>query len=123
LLSPGCATTEVREGQTGAVAWEVVDKAGTESDWEFTVVLRETAGTWIQFTKLNTAVPLPPVGWGREYYGGLRERFFVRRLERNSELRARFNRLSRHTSYLDLEFVGVDEAGKPIHVGMRVFRP
>ncbi len=71
LLGTACATTELRTGQSGPVAWEVLDKPRTEAGVGRTLVLRETAGVGIRFTTIQTVVPLPPTGYGKEYYGGI----------------------------------------------------
>jgi hypothetical protein len=122
LLGAACAATEVRQGQAGPVAWEVLDKADTEADVSYTIVLRETAGVGIGFTTIETAVPLPPTGYGREYHGGVQEVTFIRRLEPHGELRVDLGPQFRVSQYAELEFRGVDDRNRDVRVRVRVYK-
>jgi hypothetical protein len=123
LAASACAAPDVRQGQSGAIAWEVVDKAKTQFGWTFTILLRETAGVGIPFNTVQAAFPLPPTGGGMEWYGGIGEHPFVRRLDPRSELRETFipSLLLTVPQYADLEFRGVDDAGRAISVPHRVY--
>ena len=122
LLGTACATTELRKGQSGPVAWEVRDKPRTMTGVSRTIVLRETAGVGIQFTTIQTAVSLPPTGYGREYYGGIGEEAFNRRLEPHAELHVDLGLGFSVPAYVDLEFRGVDDGGRDIRVTFRVYK-
>ena len=123
LLAAGCAATDVREGQSGPVRWEIIDKTRTTDGWSCTIALRETAGVGIQFVALQTIVPLPPPAGRREWHGGIGETAFIRRLEPRSEVRTTF--ASPYTSetpaYADLEFRGTDDVGRDVRVRLRVY--
>ncbi len=121
-LGVGCAVAEVRKGQSGAVAWEVLDRVETKPDVSYTIVLRETAGVGVGFTTVQTAVPLPPTGYGREYYGGVQEVAFIRRLEPHAELRVDLGPRFRVAQYADMEFRGVDDKGRDVRVRVRLYK-
>jgi hypothetical protein len=122
LLGVGCAVAEVRKGQSGPVAWEVLDKAETKADVSYTIVLRETAGVGIEFTTIQTAVPLPPTGYGLEYFGGVQEVAFFRRLGPHAELRVDLGPRFRVAQYADLEFRGTDDKGRDVRVRVRLYK-
>jgi hypothetical protein len=84
-----------------------------------TVILRETGGIGIQFTSFKYAVPLPPTGYGKEYYGGVGERAFVRRLEPRAELRISVPWATRE-GIAEYEFRGVDDTGRPVTIKVPV---
>jgi hypothetical protein len=119
LLMSGCATYETRGGRSGPVAWELVDKNLSGSRITYTVVLRETAGVGISFATIRTVSPVPSTGYGREYYGGIREQPFVRRLEAKAELRTSFTAPTSQR-YVEIEFRGKDDTGKPVQVTLRL---
>jgi hypothetical protein len=119
MWSGACATYEAREGRSGPVAWALVDKTRTASGGMCTLVLRETAGVGITFTTLKTTVTVPSTGYGVEYYGGMGEQPFAHRLPANGELRTRLN-VTASQRYMDLEFRGTDDAGRPVILPLRV---
>lgn len=62
LLFVACASVESLRGASGPVAWEIVDLR-TERDterrefiWRYTLVLRETNGVGIRFTKIHSSM-------------------------------------------------------------------
>jgi hypothetical protein len=122
LLGTACATTELRTGQSGPVAWEVLDKPPTEAGVGRTLVLRETAGVGIQFTTIQTMVPLPPTGYGKEYYGGIGQGGFIHRLEPNAELHVDLDPGFSVPEYVDVELHGVDDAGRNVLVKLRLYK-
>jgi hypothetical protein len=75
-------------GKSGSVAWEVVDMGRiTRSDgmrlrWSYTIVLRETAGSAVQFESLEYGNLTHSVATG-----GFRRSDFYRRIEAGKELR------------------------------------
>jgi hypothetical protein len=119
LLGGGCASYEARSGHSGAVAWELVDKTRTASGGTCTLVLRETAGAGITFTTVKTTVPVPSTSYGTEYYGGIGDHPFARRLPANGELRTRFS-VTASQRFMDLEFRGTDDAGRPVLLPLRI---
>jgi hypothetical protein len=74
------------QGVSGPVAWEVVgvktDTLPAEVRWSYTLVLRETTGTAIQFERV-----VHPVARGADLRAQVTEERFRRRLEANAELR------------------------------------
>jgi len=114
---------DVRQGQAGPVAWEVLDKEKTQFGWTFTVLLRETSGVGIQFATVQVTTQLPPESRGMAWYGGASERAFARRLEPRTEVRETFSApfFIDTPQHADLEFRGIDDTGKPIRVPVRVF--
>jgi hypothetical protein len=114
---------DVRAGQTGPVAWELLDKEQTQFGWTFTVLLRETTGVGIQFETVRVTTHLSAESQGMAWYGGVSERAFVRRLAPRAEVRETFSApffidTPRHA---DLEFRGTDDTGKAIRVPVRVY--
>jgi hypothetical protein len=91
-LTWGCATTASTrfEGISGGVAWEVVDIVqSVASDyrairWDYTVVLRETSGTPVNFSRLETQTQADARS---RLMAGTEGSDFRRRLEAHSELR------------------------------------
>src|SRR5262249_59066731 len=79
---------DVRQGQSGPVAWEVLEREKTQFGWTFTVLLRETTGVGIQFQTVQLVYQLPPEARGMAWYGGTTERAFARRLDPRAETRA-----------------------------------
>ena len=92
----GCATTPGADqgrqfrGTSGAIVWEVVDIGQVVSPdnrrmrWSYTVVLRETAGSPVQFENMERS----SYSFGAEIVGGgVRTWPFRRRLEAKSEIR------------------------------------
>jgi tetratricopeptide (TPR) repeat protein len=73
-------------GASGPVAWEVVgvrtDTLAAEVRWSYTLVLRETAGTAIQFERVVRSTAR-----GADVGGRVTEERFPRRLEARAELR------------------------------------
>jgi hypothetical protein len=114
---------DVRQGQSGPVAWEVLTKEKTQFGWTFTVLMRETAGVGIQFRTVQLAFPLPPESRGMAWYGGTQERAFARRLDPHAEMRETFSApfFIDTPEHADLEFRGVDDTGKTIRVPVRVY--
>jgi hypothetical protein len=93
LLLAACATSPDGTGSrftgsSGPVEWEVVDMGRiTRSDgmrlrWSYTTVLREKAGSAVQFETLEYGILTHNVGTG-----GFRRSEFSRRLEARSEIR------------------------------------
>jgi hypothetical protein len=74
------------QGVSGPVAWEVVgvktDTLPAEVRWSYTLVLRETTGTAIQFERV-----VHSVARGADLRAQVTEERFRRRLEANAELR------------------------------------
>jgi serine/threonine-protein kinase len=74
------------KGASGSVAWEVVgvrtDTLAAEVRWSYTLVLRETTGTAIQFERVVRSVARGDDGGAR-----VTEERFQRRLEARAELR------------------------------------
>jgi hypothetical protein len=122
-LWSACAPMDVRQGQSGPVAWEVLDKEKTQFGWTFTILLRETTGVGIQFATVRIAFPLPPESRGMAWYGGASERAFPRRLDARAEIRETFSApfFIDTPEHADLEFRGADDAGKEVRVPLRVF--
>ena len=85
-----------------------------------TVVLRETAGIGVEFVSFKYAFPIPPTGGGREYFGGVGEQAFLRRLEPDAELRVRLPWAIRDGRKAEYEFRGVDDKGQPVTVKVPV---
>jgi len=114
---------DVRQGQAGPVAWEVLDKEKTQFGWTFTVLLRETTGIGIQFATVRVTTQLPPESQGMAWYGGASERAFARRLEARGEVRETFGApfFIDTPQHADLEFRGTDDTGKAVRVLVRVF--
>ena len=114
---------DVRQGQTGPVAWEVLDKEKTQFGWTFTVLLRETTGVGIQFATVRITTQLSPESQGMAWYGGAREQAFARRLEPRAEVRETFSApfFIDTPQHADLEFRGTDDTGKAVRVPVRVF--
>ena len=110
MLAIGCITTVPRQGTSGAVSWEVVDE---------TVTLRETAGIGIEFTSFKYSVPIPPTGGGQEYFGGVGEVKFLRRLEPHAAVRVSLPWAYRG-GVAEYEFRGVDDNGRPVNVKVSV---
>jgi len=93
LVASGCATSpdggsRPLTGSAGPVEWEVTDVGrierpdGMQSRWSFTIVLREKAGTAIQFERVELGALGPYVETG-----GISRTAFNHRLEARSELR------------------------------------
>ena len=110
LLVLGCITTVPRQGISGSVSWEVVDE---------TVTLRETAGIGIEFSSFKYSVPIPPTGGGKEYFGGVGEVKFLRRLEPLAAVRVSLPWAYRG-GVAEYEFRGIDDNGRPVNVKVPV---
>jgi hypothetical protein len=110
LMAAGCASSVPRQGASESVSWEVRRE---------TLVLRETAGIGIDFASVKYALPLPPTGAGKEYFGGMGERTFLRRLEPYAELRGRLS-VAHPTGIAEYEFRGVDDRGRPVTIKVSV---
>ena len=123
VIGWACVPMDVREGQSGPVAWEILDKEKTQFGWTFTVLLRETTGVGIQFRTVRIAFPLPPESQGMAWYGGARERAFARRLDPRAETRETFSApfFIDTPEHADLEFRGTDDTGQAIRVPVRVY--
>jgi hypothetical protein len=99
MLAGGCATggsasQPVWRGEAGPVAWEIVDigrvdsRDGRLSRWSYVIVLRETAGTAIEFKRVERSSHAS----GIDMIGGTPETFpFDRRLAANSEIRLAYS--------------------------------
>ena len=113
----------MRQGQSGPVAWEVLEREKTQFGWTFTVLLRETTGVGIQFQTVQLVYQLPPEARGMAWYGGTTERAFARRLDPRAETRETFSApfFIDTPQHADLEFRGTDDAGKAIRVPVRVY--
>jgi hypothetical protein len=139
----GCATTPgtpAFRGTSGPVAWEVADIGQVVSPdkqrmrWSYTVVLRETVGSPIQFEHIERS----SYSSGTEMIGsGVRLRPFRRRLEANSEIRLPFTESwgwarssAASTAFggaatispltVEYRFTGADGQARPITVVVRV---
>ncbi len=88
LLASGCATTGRVAGVDGPVEWEVIDVGrvdsadGNRSRWSYTIVLKEKAGTAIQFERIERGAHAQTLETG-----GIARIDFDRRLDANGELR------------------------------------
>jgi hypothetical protein len=122
-LVSACPAPDVRQGQSGPVAWEVLDRTKTQFGWTFTILLREASGIGIQFETVQLAFALPPESRGMAWYGGSSERALTRRLEPHGELRETFTApfFIDPPERADVEFRGKDDTGQPIRVSVRVY--
>ncbi len=141
LLVSACATSPDGTGRSltgtsGPVEWEVTDVGridrpdGMRSRWSYTIVLRERAGTAIQFERIAAAARGQNVA-----VGTVSSTPFTRRLEAGSELRygavdswgwvsyvgTRFGGTAALGSLtMDRRFVGKDARGQAITVPVQV---
>src|SRR5262245_57565972 len=95
-LAGGCATggptsQPTLRGETGPVAWEIVDigrvesRDGRRSRWSYVIVLKETAGGSIRFEKVERSSHVANI---QNMIGGMPESFpLSRTLAANSEIR------------------------------------
>jgi hypothetical protein len=122
-IGSACVPADVRQGQSGPVAWEVLDKEKTQFGWTFTILLRETSGVGIQFQTVQIAFRLSPESRGMAWYSGASERAFARRLDPRAETRETFSApfFIDTPEHADLEFRGTDDTGKAIRVQLRVY--
>ena len=122
-LAAACVGPDVRQGQSGPVAWEVLDRTKTQFGWTFTILLRETSGVGIQFQTVQLAFALPPESRGMAWYGGASERVLARRLEPHAEMRETFTApfFIDPPEHADVEFRGTDDTGQAIRVPVRVY--
>lgn len=134
-VSPGGPGREF-QGASGPVAWEVVDIGqvvstdGQRMRWTYRIVLRETAGSTVQFERLERGSRGGPEAFG----GALRPQPFQRTLWPNSEIREPFVETWGWASYspqfggaatigalnVEYRFVGKDAGGQGITVTVRV---
>ncbi|HSE95605.1 MAG TPA: DUF4189 domain-containing protein [Methylomirabilota bacterium] len=135
-LVSGCASTGRLGGVAGPVQWEIIDVGRVESAdgrrlrWSYTVVLKETAGTPIQFERIERGTHGSNVETG-----GNARTDFERRLEAHAELRypatdnwgfmAWVNPQFGGTSVLpslalERRFIGTDSRGQTVVVPVRV---
>lgn len=148
LAGSACASVERSapdrfRGTSGPVAWEAVNVRQRvtpgpphEIRWDYTLVLKETSGTGIQFEKVQSQRVVP--------FGGesSREDSFRRRLGPRGELRlnawesigerasgapaqstfsaARWQPDARWSKIVTLRYSGLDDAGKPAVVEVRL---
>ena len=84
-----------------------------------TAILREMAGIGIEFISFKHAFPLSPTGGGKEYFGGVGERAFLRRFEPHAELRVQLPWAIRE-GIAEYEFRGVDDTGRPVKIKVPV---
>ncbi len=141
LLMSACATSPDGTGRSltgtsGPVEWEITDVGRIErSDgmrlrWSFTIVLREKAGTAIQFERIERGALGPYIETG-----GISRVAFNRRLEARSELRYSAAESWGWVSYagtqfggmaalgsltIERRFIGKDANGQAIAVPVRV---
>jgi hypothetical protein len=136
LLASGCATAGRVAGVSGPVEWEVIDVGrvdsvdGNRSRWSYTIVLREKAGTAIQFERIQRGARAHTLETG-----GIARIDFDRRLDANGELRY-------HTTddwgwtpgpgpqfggtdalgalTMERQFIGKDSRGQAIAIAVRV---
>lgn len=141
ILASACATSPDGPGRrltgtAGPVEWEVTDVGrvdrpdGIRSRWSFTIVLRETAGTAIQFERIERGA------YGlRLESGGFSHVAFTRRLDARSELRystgetwgwaasagSQFGGTANLGSVtIETRFIGKDSQGRSVVVPIRV---
>lgn len=144
LTASGCATSAIDgpsqvRGTAGPVAWEVTDMGqlvsldGDRMLWSYVVVLRETAGTSIQFERMERDYYMPGLP-GREMRGGgLTSTPFRRSLAANSELRVPLSdnfgwtssapfggTATLRTLTVERRFIGADAQGRPITIVVRL---
>lgn len=141
LTASGCATSatdgpsQIR-GTAGPVAWEVTDIGqvvsldGTRMLWSYVVVFKETAGTSVQFERMEHSSRTS----GTEMIGGaLTPTPFRRFLAANSELRVPFSEnfgwirstpfggaATLSTLTVERQFIGADAQGRPITIVVRL---
>jgi hypothetical protein len=88
LLASGCATAGRVAGVAGPVEWEVIDVGrvdsvdGNRSRWSYTIVLKEKAGTSVQFEGIERGARAQTLETG-----GVARIDFTGRLDANGELR------------------------------------
>src|SRR5262245_46273217 len=143
LLLTACATSlggtrNQITGAAGPVEWEVtdvgrIDRAdGMRTRWSFTIVLREKAGTSIQFERVESGSRAANM----DVIGGMSQNTFNRRLEAGSELRYsvseswgwasqapgnRFGGMARLGNLtIERRFIGRDANGRAIVVPVRM---
>jgi hypothetical protein len=90
---PACATTgspDARKGQSGPVAWEIVDvqqrleKNGSEMRWDYTLALQNLGDSAIDFERMEIA---SRAGGSGDLYGGMETTPFTRQLAPRGELK------------------------------------
>jgi hypothetical protein len=113
LLGSGCATTGKAAGSAGPVAWEVVDvgrinsvDGSTRTRWSYTMVLKNTGATPIQFEQIDRSSRAPTLE-----VGGLNRVDFQYRLEPNGELRYHTTHSWGWPSMAGTRFGGVEQLG------------
>lgn len=113
LLGSGCATTGKAAGSAGPVAWEVVDvgrinsvDGSTRTRWSYTMVLKNTGATPIQFEQIDRSSRAPTLE-----VGGLNRVDFQYRLEPNGELRYHTTHSWGWSSMVGTRFGGVEQLG------------
>jgi hypothetical protein len=88
MVASGCAPAARLAGVAGPVEWEVIDVGrvdsidGNRSRWSYTIVLKEKAGTAIQFERIQRGAHAHTLETG-----GVGRITFDRRLDANGELR------------------------------------
>ncbi len=113
VLGSGCATTGKVAGSAGPVAWEVVDvgridsvDGSTRTRWSYTMVLKNTGATPIQFEQIDRSSRAPTLE-----VGGLSQVDFQYRLEPNGELRYHTTHSWGWPSMAGTRFGGVEQLG------------
>lgn len=123
----GCATSRpATEGSAGAVSWEATDfRRDPGGRYNFTLVLRETAGVGVRFTRLAYRVPgaaaeSREVAWTLPAGGELRQPFSAAALTCPREVDCADP--SSHVP-LTLELSGADDGGRPVRLTLGIRLP
>ena len=123
----GCATVRhATDGSAGAVSWEATDfRRDPGGRYNFTLVLRETAGVGIRFTRLayrapGAAAESREVSWTLPAGGELRQPFSAATLTCPREVDC--GDPASHVP-LTLELSGTDDGGRPVRLTLGIRLP